>query len=241
YYHEQTESVPEQTWSSASFFHTAVRGVLGLQVDGIIRQVVFGPHMPADWNTVTVRNIQLPKAKVDFVWNRTNQGSSLEAVNSGDPIHLLYSPEIPLGSKLKDARFNGKPIHARLEEHAEDAHASVDVELPHGTSHILLNDTGGVSLLLPRIEPLLGDTSRAMKLIGLHLDGSTYTVDAQVDPSQSATFQLRTTRKVIAVHGATCKGLLAGIYELTVPPSETSLPPGSYHAVEIVVDLGPAR
>ena len=56
-YHEQTESVPEQTWSSASFFHTAVRGLLGLQVDGVTRRVVFAPHIPADWNTVEVRDV----------------------------------------------------------------------------------------------------------------------------------------------------------------------------------------
>ncbi len=73
YYHEQTESVPEQTWSSASFFHTAVRGLLGLQVDGVKRQIVFAPHIPADWDNVAVRNIQLPKAKIDFVWKRTRE------------------------------------------------------------------------------------------------------------------------------------------------------------------------
>jgi glycogen debranching enzyme len=241
YYHEQTESVPEQTWSSASFFHTAVRGLLGLRVDGVTRQVVFAPHIPADWNAVAVRNIQLPKAKIDFSWTRTDDGSSLEAVNDGDPIYLSYSPEIPLGSKLKGAHWNGKPIHARMEEHDQDTHVTLDMELPHGTSHITLEYSGGVSLVLPRVKPLVGDSSRAMKLIDLKLNGSKYTVDAQVDSSQSSNFQLRTDRKVVDVHGATWKAMSSDIYEFTVPPSETSQPSHSYHAVQIVVDLAPSR
>jgi len=241
YYHEQTESVPEQTWSSASFFHTAVRGLLGLQVDGVTRQVVFAPHIPADWNTAAVRNIQLPKANIDFVWTRTVDGSALEAVNSGDAVHLTYSPEIPLGSTLKGARWNGKPIHARLEEHAEDAHATVDVELPHGTSHVTLEYSGGVSLVLPQVEPRIGDPSRVMKLIDVKLNGSKYTIDAQVDSSQSSNFQLRTDRKVVAVHGATLKSLSTDTYDLTVPASNTSQPSHSYQAVQVVVDLGPPR
>lgn len=239
YFHEQTESVPEQTWSSASFFHTAVRGLLGLHVDGVTRRVVFAPHIPADWNAVTVRNIQLPKAKIDFIWTRSSDGSALEAVNRGDAVHLIYSPEIPLGSTLKDARWNGKPIHGRVEAHDQDAHAKVDVELPHGTSHITLDYSGGVSLVLPQVQPLLGDSSRAMKLIDVKLNGSRYTVDAQVDSSQSSNFQLRTDRKMIAVHGATWKSLSTDTYELTVPTSETSQPSHSYRVAEIVVDLAP--
>ena len=134
--------------------------------------------------------MNLPKAKIDFVWTRTGDGSSLEAVNSGDAIHLMYSPEIPLGSTLKGARWNGKSIHARLQAHDQDAHATVDVDLPHGTSHISFEYSGGVSLILPQVKPLLGDGSRSMKVIDVKLNGSTYTVDAQVDSCASLKLQV---------------------------------------------------
>jgi hypothetical protein len=238
YYHEQTESVPEQTWSSASFFHTAVRGMLGLKVDGMTRQVVFAPHIPVDWDTVTVRNIQLPQAKIDLIWTRTDGGSSLEAINSGDGIDLAYRPEIPLGSALQSAHFDGKSIHARLQTHEQDAHATVDLELPHGTSQITLEYSGGVSLVLPQVTPRIGNPSHGMKLIDVKLNGSEYTIDAEVDSSEKSNFQLRTDRKIGVIHGATWKSLSADTYELTVPPSETSQASPNYHAVQIVVDLG---
>lgn len=241
YYHEQTESVPEQTWSSASFFHTALRGLLGLQIDGLTRQVVFAPHIPANWDAVTVRNIQLPKTKIDFMLTRTEGGVALRAVNSGDAIHLIYSPEIPLGSTLKAARWNGKPIGARLEQHDQDAHATIKLELPHGTSHVTINYSGGISLVLPQVQPLLGNPSRAMKLIDVKLNGSVYAVDAQVDSSESSYFQLQTDRKVVDVHGAAWKPVSTDVYDLTVPPSETSQSSHSYHAVQVVVDLAPSH
>jgi glycogen debranching enzyme len=242
YYHEQTESVPEQTWSSASFFDSAAHGLMGLQVDGVARQITFAPHLPADWNSAAVRNIQLPNTKIDFVWTRTDNGSSLEAVNHGDPVHLIYSPEIPLGSTLKDAHWNGKPIHPRLEEHAQDAHATVDVELPQGTSHITLSYSGGVSLLLPQVHPRIGDPSLTMKLIGVKLSGSAYTINARVDAAKVSNIQLRTTRKIVGVHGATWNAMSADTYELTVLPADgTSQAANSYHAAEIVVNFAPAR
>jgi glycogen debranching enzyme len=241
YYHEQTESVPEQTWSSASFFQTAVQGLLGLRVNALQDQINFSPHLPADWNTVSVRKIQLPQSKITLIWTRTNNGSELEAVNSGPPVHLVYSPEIPLGSKLTGAILNGKPIHAGLENHSQDTHATVDLDLPHGTSHLSLAYSGGISLLLPRTHPLLGNSSRAMKVIGVKLHRNTYIVDAQIDADNASSFELRTDRKVLAVHNATWKAISSHTYALTIAPASSEDHPHSYSPVEIVVDLAPLR
>jgi hypothetical protein len=176
-----------------------------------------------------------------LIWTRTGDGSALEATNSGDRIHLTYSAAIPLGSTLTGARLNGKSIHARLEHHDQDEHAMLGVELPHGTSQITLEYSGGVSLLLPPVQPRIGDPSHAMKLITVKLSGSTYTVDARVDSSQGSNFQLRTDRKIVAVHGAAWKAVSPEIYEITVPPSEALQPSPRYRAVQIVVNLRPSR
>ena len=114
----------------------------------------------------------------------------------------------------------------------------VDIELPHGISHITLEYSGGVSLVLPQVQPHIGDPSHTMKLIDVKLNGSEYIVDAQVDSSQSSNFQLLTDRNVVAVHGATWRPLSADTYELTVPASETSQASRNYRAVQVVVDLG---
>ncbi len=241
YYHEQTESVPEQTWSSAVFFRSAVEGLLSLHVNGLTRQIVFSPRIPADWSTVKVRNIRLPAAQLAFAWFRTKNGSELETVNSGDPIHLIYRPEIPLGAHLTGATWDGKPIPVRLDEYSEATDAEMEMEIPHGTTRLTLGYVGGVSLVLPRAHPLLGDASRAMKLIGVKLRGAKYILDAEADPACASTFQLRTERKIVAVHGATWKAASSNSYTFTIGVSNSADPPTGYRPVKIVVDFAPTR
>src|SRR5262249_3906155 len=57
YFHEEQESVPEQTWSSAAFLTATVHGLLGLRVDGVAHRISFGPHLPPGWNALTARNV----------------------------------------------------------------------------------------------------------------------------------------------------------------------------------------
>ena len=241
YYHEQTESVPEQTWSSAAFLRATVQGLLGLQVDGIARQIVFAPHVPADWNALAIRNVQLPSATLAFVWSRTNDGSEMETVNSGTPVHLVYSPEIPLGAHLTGASWNAKSIPARLKEYSQTSDASMELEIPHGTSHLTLRYTGGVSLLLPRVHPWIGDSSHAMKVIDEKLLGSTYTLKAEVDAASISTFQMCTERRVVAVQGASWKAVASNTYALTIRPSSNSGHAHGYSPVEVVVDFAPSH
>ena len=128
-----------------------------------------------------------------------------------------------------------------MEEHVQDAHATLDVELPRGTSHITMEYSGGVSPVLPQTQPHLGDPSRTMKMIDMKLHGSTYTIDARVDSTQNSNFQLRTDRKILAVHGAMWKENSPEAYEITVPPAESSQSSHGYHTVQVVVDLGSSR
>ena len=58
FYHQQIESVPEQTWSSAAFLSSAVHGLLGLERQAQPNRLVFSPHLPAAWDHITVENIQ---------------------------------------------------------------------------------------------------------------------------------------------------------------------------------------
>ena len=240
YYHEQTESVPEQTWSSAAFLSSAVQGLLGLQVDGVTRQIVFAPQFPANWDAVKVKNVRLPSSTLDLSWSQTRDGSELEIVNRGAAAHLEYKPEIPLGARLTGARLNGRPIASQLKKYPQSNDATMELEIPGGTSHVILEYSGGVSLILPRVHPLLGDPSHTLKVIGVHLDGNTYTLDAQVDNASLSTFQLRTERKVVAVDGARWKAVSPETYELTIEPSSDSNHARGYRPVVIRVEFTPS-
>jgi hypothetical protein len=76
-----------------------------------------------------------------------------------------------------------------------------------------------------------------MKVIGVKMRGTSYIVDAQIDSASVSSFQLRTDRKVLAVHGAIWKALSPDTYALTIAPTSSPDRPHSYSAIEVVVDL----
>ena len=90
YYHEQTESVPEQTWSSAGLLEATAVGMLGLNLQGTQNTVVFAPHLPADWGRASVENIHLPNSTLAFELNQDINGVDLEIKNDGAPAKVVF-------------------------------------------------------------------------------------------------------------------------------------------------------
>jgi hypothetical protein len=229
------------TWSYAAFLHSAVQGMLGLRVNGLTRQIAFSPHLPADWSTLTVGNIQLAESSISFHWRRTSGGAELEVVNSGRRFHLHYCPEIPLGAHLTHSRWNGRSVRIRLEEHVQDSHAAVDLDVRVGISRLVMGYTGGVSLVVPQQHPLIGNASRAMKIVGVGLHADTFVLDTQVNPLQNASFDLETGRKIMSVQGATWKAIAPDRYAITIEPSAAKDQPSGYRQAKTSIRFAPMR
>jgi glycogen debranching enzyme len=107
FYQAQSESVPEQTWSSAGFLDGTVHGLLGLTVDALANRITFAPHLPAVWDSISIENIHLSKALISLVLKRTTQGFMMEIDNPGRACSIDFSPQLPLGAHLGAASFGG--------------------------------------------------------------------------------------------------------------------------------------
>jgi glycogen debranching enzyme len=153
FYHEELESVPEQTWSSSSFFTAAVHGLLGLEIEAASNLIKFSPHLPSEWNTVTVRNLRVGSSEISLTMVQSAGEVRLQMHNSGDPVETMFGPEIPLGAKLRLVRLADRPIPATLEQNAQDTHASVKFTLPNGNTLLTIAYAGGVALIInpPRL------------------------------------------------------------------------------------------
>lgn len=87
----QRESVPEQTWSSASFLSAALEGLLGLDVDAATRELNFVPQPPAGWRSLRVERVRIGETQVDLSWRRTAHGDELDIDNRGAPFRLRWA------------------------------------------------------------------------------------------------------------------------------------------------------
>ena len=119
FYHQQVESVPEQTWSSAEFVSAAVHGLLGLEREAAANHLTFAPHLPPSWSQVTVAHVPMRSATVAFKLARVGAGLDLDIENDGEPFDLTFSPEIPLGARLLEAEIDGKATAVTRDDHAQ--------------------------------------------------------------------------------------------------------------------------
>jgi hypothetical protein len=228
FYHQQAESVPEQTWSSAAFLSSAVHGLLGLNREG--NRLEFSPHLPPEWNTVSVENIKIAGGTLKLTLSRVPQGLQLDAESSGRPVELLFAPEIPLQAHLSGAELKGKPVTVRRDDHPQDTHATVTFSLPPRNSHCLIRFVGGVSLSTQNPTPLPGEASKGVKITSVsHVEGR---LVIEADVSQDGVIELRTRERPLKVIGAKLTLVADGLYDLTIDP-----PPAGTHHTRVIVDL----
>ena len=250
FYHQQVESVPEQTWSSAAFLSSAVNGLLGLVRKTQANRLEFSPHLPSAWDRISIKNIKVSGGNVAMTLARVPRGLELQTENSGSPVELFFSPEIPLGARLGGAELDGKPVEVRTEAHQQDTHAALRFTLPTGKSDCLIRYEGGVSVGVKRPDPLVAESSKAIKIVSVAYEGTSLVLQADLSRDASlSTIELRTNEKPLQAHGAKLSVLSDREYELFVDPalaldahkvdSPANPAPAArgYRHIEIIVDF----
>jgi glycogen debranching enzyme len=216
FYHEELESVPEQTWSSSSFLTSAVHGLLGLQIDGGQSRLTFAPHLPAAWNGVTLRHVHVGNSELTLKLVQSIDEIKLEITNQGAPVRILFGPEIPFGARLKTSWLGGKEVKADLEENSEDTHARIEFDAAHGNTDLSLSYSGGVAIIPDAPAFAVGDSSKAIKITGVKRKGNVYTVSFAYRLSVMNGFDLRTAWPVKEVKGATIDTISSNLYRVKV-------------------------
>lgn len=93
----ERESVPDQTWSSAAFLSSGIRGMLGLELDATRRTLHFAPHLSTDWDSLRVNRIDLGGGDVSLALWTTPNVARLYIENSGPTLTLTFRPSLPSG------------------------------------------------------------------------------------------------------------------------------------------------
>jgi glycogen debranching enzyme len=108
-----------QIWSEAMVITPMLRGLLGIEVmegGGMLR---FAPQLPADWNSITVRNVRAGTAVFDLMLKRTEGRETIttttrrelekrlnEAPNRSTK--LVLAPAFPLDARIRKVTVNGR-------------------------------------------------------------------------------------------------------------------------------------
>ena len=246
FYRAQDEAVPEQSWSSAGFLDATLHGLLGITVDSLAGRIAFAPHLPAAWNSVSIQHITLPSATVGLTLHRTAHGLTLALHNAGTPFHFAFVPEIPLGSHITGAMLDRQPIAAALDSYPQESDARVEFDAPPGESELHIEFLGGVSVIASSPALEIGASSSGVRLVDVHLDGTTLTIAADVPQNRASHLQLETDWILVKAEGAVAQPAGDRLLDLTfapapevAPPAPASAPSAPYRRVKATVQFKP--
>jgi glycogen debranching enzyme len=226
YYHQQSESVPEQTWSSAGFLSATARGLLGLRINSMSNQIAFSPHLPAEWHDVAVRNVRMQHAELDLRLQRSEENIELTITNRGNPTSFVFDPQVPLGARLLSSECANRRLTAFVERNAHDEHTRLAFRAPQGTIRCEIRFQGGVEVIAPHLVPLLGNPSTGIKITSVDLRDSSLIVEADVNDARAASFEIETPWKSSSVDGGVIRRIAGNLYRFDL--DQGSMKPDSF-------------
>jgi hypothetical protein len=121
--------------------------------------MTIAPHLPAEWDSVTVDNVPVGGGRVSFVVHRADGAIKLTMRRidvDRTPIEVVFSPALPIG-----ARVAGVVESATS---AGDVHATVRTTLGDSAA-LSVSFTGGWSIIPPVMPATIGSRSRAARVL----------------------------------------------------------------------------
>jgi hypothetical protein len=112
-------STSHQLWSSAMVITPTLRGMFGVDVDGLAGSVHLDPHLPADWDRAEIQRLHVGQSLCSLEYHRQGQSLVVRVVP-------ISGPAVRLATAVKDARTaaDGSSITFAL--------LPVEVAVPHG-------------------------------------------------------------------------------------------------------------
>jgi hypothetical protein len=166
-------STSHQLWSSAMVITPALRGLFGINVDGLSQSIHLDPNLPADWSKAEVERLHVGQSVCSLDYQRQGQSLIVKvATISGSPVRLE--------SAVKNARAaaDGSSITFAL--------PPVEVAVQHGlplpgarTSQMkVLAETAEAHTLKLEMEAAAGTVielklRRNQPKLNLHAEGAT--------------------------------------------------------------------
>jgi glycogen debranching enzyme len=175
-------AVPQQFFATSMILTPLIRGLLGLDVDAPAHRLILAPHLPPDWDSVSVRNIPVGATTLDVRFERTAAGlrCELHQPRNATPLDVTYSPALPLGAatNLPTVSTLGD-IHATTRGTLRE---SLTLEVPYH---------GGWSIVPPPNTVAIGDRSAAARVLSERLVDGRYVATLEGRAGRRYHFRIR--------------------------------------------------
>ncbi len=218
YYQSFATSSPHQIWSSAMVVSPILRGMFGLQSDAQKREITLAPHIPADWTTFAILNVNVAGVSVDFRYQKTEGSITLEAKRTGTgDCWVEFSPAFSLRTQVVSVQMNGRMLPFKLLPNGNDQHLSARFPVNDGTNNLVIRVRNDFGLALPNELPALGSASRSLRVLSESWNASKTQLSLEVSGRAGMSYQMEVWNpgQISSVDGAVLTKL--GKLEIQMP------------------------
>ncbi|HMK28326.1 MAG TPA: hypothetical protein VK473_01490, partial [Terriglobales bacterium] len=173
WFQQHSIASPHQIWSAAMVISPLLRGLMGLSRDAAANTLTFAPHVPADWNSFTLRNVKLRESALDLAYSvaaegpgGTPQAIQLEIKRrGGDQGFVQFAPAVSLRADVAGVEINDRPAPFKLVSNLNDQHVQVRVPLFGGPTTVRIRVRHDFGIAVPVSLPQAGASSRNLKVV----------------------------------------------------------------------------
>jgi glycogen debranching enzyme len=176
YYSSLSTSSPHQIWSAAMVVNPILRGMLGLETHAYhnTNMAKLTSHFPANWRTLSARNIRTGSCLFDLTWTRDPgvttvvvQAKPITGVvgKGEEPCDLGFNPAFSMRAKVTRATLDGKEVQFHFQPSANDQHYLAELKFgytPRALRFFVQND---FAVSYDSSLPNLGTASRDLHIL----------------------------------------------------------------------------
>ena len=230
FYQPLSTGSPQQVWSEAMVVTPLLSGLMGLQADATTCHLTFAPHVPADWNSFSIDNLQLGGETLGFKYHRGSQGLRLEITShNAKQCSVEFSPAVSLRARIKQVRLNNRKLPFHLQTNSSDQHVTVEIPISSNKSDLEIDIDDDFELSWLSTLPALGDTSDGLRVLSESWSPSRETLTLLLSGGSGKSYDLSVwnSRQLSSVEGAQLERIAdqAGKVHLRLPSSTPGVNP----------------
>jgi len=139
--------------------------MLGLDVSAAPCQIRFAPHLPVDWTSLRIKNLQAGQAIYDLTYRKTAQEISLQVKHTGSGVcDVEFAPAVSRRAQALNAELGGKKIPAHIDANSIDQHVTVNIPAGQLSQTLTIAIRHDFGLGLDSTLPPLGSASEGLRI-----------------------------------------------------------------------------
>ena len=216
FYRPVSTSIPHQLFSATGIINPLVLGLLGLQSNALSHEIKFAPHLPFEWNEISVHNYPVGQDKFDFFIHRSKNSFKLEMKTQAQKNYrLIFSPAFGLGVQIERVLINQTDSNFGVINTQYDTHCEIQCQIKNILT-IEFFFKAGIELDLPVPQLQIGSRSKGLRLLDYELNGNLFSILFEGYRAVEYQAQIRSGASLLMCEGGKLKQIDDHLWELRI-------------------------